>query len=1037
MPTQAEEIRAVLDKTPLFSYLEEPILESLVSKFEIISYDLGDTIIQSGDPGDSFYVIFNGRARVVGDGPGGEELTLITLSRGDFFGERALITGAPRSATIRASTDIVLARLSKEYFVGAIENDPEAKKFLEGHIEHEALHNFLRQFTILSSLNAKETKAWVEDMTEENFAPGDFIFHQGDEADKFYIILEGKAEVLKKEEGAEKAVTTLRGGDFFGELALLTRKPRAASIRTKDGLKALTLSKENFENLVTKSDSLKEKISSVIALYNLDVLPEEMPFDVRKSAPLPAMRLPAETAPAEEDPESDPFEFRARGRGLLGKWIKRLRYPWIEQYDETDCGAACLAMICRYYGKRISVTRLRDLANVSQQGATLLSVASAAEEIGFGTHAVNTTYEDLMGTAGPAIVHWAGFHYVVVYEIDEEGVTVADPGLGLIRIGRAEFTESWTGFALILRPTGRLNRAEESRPLLGRFFSLFLPYKALLGEVMACSLLVSLLGLAMPVFVQIMIDRAISGQDAGLLNTMLAAMVMVTILSLLISALRGYLMTLVSNRFEISSLSRLYRHILSTPMRFFNARKVGDILARFVENESINDLLNRKSLSILIDAMMVAISLAAMLYYSPFLTLITALFIPIFGGVSVGFSPLLRTMSRRQVAADAANDSFLVESLSGVGTLKAAGAEEATRSKWEALYAKSIRVRFRYAMANMSVETASQFLESLSGLVLLYFGASLAIRGEMTVGQLMAFYILANNVNEPIHQLVSIWNQVLDSLASTERVSDIYIIEPEEGPDSGDKIELSDVRGHIRFENVTFSYIEHEPPVLRNVSFEIQPGQNAALVGRSGSGKTTLVNLLLRFYTPQVGRILIDGHDIEDVSVDSLRKQVGAVLQENSLFGGSVRQNIALSRPEAPLSEVLDAARLASAHDFISHLPAHYDTDVGEWGSSLSGGQRQLVAIARTLFAKPAILVLDEAMSALDSESERAVQKNMTAISQNRTVLFVAHRVTAAQNSDLILVLDNGVIVEQGTHHELMDRRGLYYYLFSQSLAVN
>lgn len=1036
MPTQAEDLRAVLEKTPLFSYLDESILSGLISKFEIVSYQLGDTIIREGDPGDSFYVIFNGRARVLGTGPDGGELTLITLSRGDFFGERALVKGEPRSATIRAATDIVLAKLSKDYFLASVEKDPEAKKFLDNYIEHEALHNFLRQFTVLSALNAKETKAWIDEMAPETFGEGEYVFRQGDVPDKFYVVIEGKADVIKEGEGGGP-LASVRGGEFFGELALLTKRPRAASIRASEPLKVLTLSKEKFEELVQKSGSLQKELSNTVALYHLDSLPESLPFDVKKSASPPPVpdSLMAQASP-DGAAEVCPVRRRAAVR-LLGRFFKRVRYPWIEQFDVSDCGAACLAMICRYYGKKISVTRLRDMANVSQQGATLLSVAAAGDSLGFRTHALNTDYEDMMSLEGPVIVHWAGNHYVVLYEADEAEAIVADPGIGLIEMSREEFEEGWTGFALVLQPTERLSRVEESGGSLRRFFRHLAQERALVTGVLGVSFLIGMLGLAMPLFVHLVVDKVIAGRDVDLLRAMFTGMVGLTILGIFTMALRGYLMTLISNRFEMTSLSLLYRHILGAPMRFFNVRRLGDILVRFEENENLKDMLERRSFSILIDAVMVVLSLALMFYYSPLLTLIVVLFIPLFGGVSVGFSPLLRTMNRRQFAADVASDSFMVESIAGVSTLKASSAEAANRSRWEKLYARVLEVRFKNSMTGISVENASRLLESFSGLILLYFGALLVVEGNMTLGRLMAFYILANNVNEPIHKLVEMWERVQESLESAQRISDIYNVAPEEEPAEGRKPDLPAIKGHVRFENVTFSYDPPGEPTLRNVSFDIRPGQKIAIVGRSGSGKSTLVNMLLRFHSPQEGRILIDGHDIEEVSVESLRRQIGVVLQENTLFSGTIRENIALSRPQAPLDEVIDAARLATAHDFISQLPSDYDTDVGEWGAALSGGQRQLISIARALFVRPRVLVFDEAMSALDSESGRAVHRGMEAMARDRTLVFIAHRYAAAQFSDLILVLDRGVIVEQGGYHELMDRRGLYYYLCRQSAAVD
>lgn len=1038
-----EELRGLLLKSPLFTLMDEGLLDRILDKFEIYGYDLGATVINRGEPADSFYVIYSGKARVLGVTAEETEITLATLGKGDFFGERALLQEESRTATIRAASELVVAKLMKADFVALLETDTRIRDYLHEYLSHTAICNFLRQFSVFSALTAKEITLWLDQLHHEDFKAGEIVFNEGDPPEKFYIIVSGKVEVLKKVDGEEKVINVLREGQFFGELALLTKKPRAAGIRAKEDLKVVSMAKEKFEELVTKSDKLREKIYNIIALYNLDKVPEELDFKVKTQAepaapaPVPVKRPPT---PAEEGREiKEPFRPKPASliARLLKKQFKQLRYPWIEQYDETDCGAASLAMICKFYGKKVSVTRLRDLANVSTEGASLLSMARASEALGFTARAVKAAYETLMRIPLPSIIHWDGYHYIVLYEVNQDRAIVGDPGRGLLTIGREEFLQRWTGYALVLEPTPGLEGVEEARTTLRRFLDYVIPYRWLLFEVLLCSLLISVFGLATPVFTQLIVDNVVVHHNVTLLNTVLIGMIVITIFTIVSSGLRTYLMQHLSMKLEMAMLGNFYKHVVSLPMRFFSVRKVGDILARFEENDKIKELLTGTSISMFIDVLMIFVYISVMFFYSEKLAFIVLAFIPLFAALTLGFTPVFKRMSRTAFEKEAANQSFMVESVTGVSTIKANNAEFPNRWKWEELFAKTLRVRFKFAMVDLSADSVGTLLQTLSTVTLLFFGAHLVIKGEMSIGQLMAFNGLVGQVIEPINKLVGQWNEIQEALISVERLNDVFDVKVEERPEDETLVRMPAIKGHVKFENVSFAYSEADRMILKNVTFEVMPGKMVAIVGRSGSGKTTLINLLTRFYSPTGGRILVDSMDIQNVTVSSLRSQVGIVLQENYLFSGTIRDNITLGAPEKTFNAVVEAATLAAAHDFISAMPLGYKSDVGERGSSLSGGQRQRVAIARALIRDPRILIFDEATSALDNESEKAIQKNLSSITQDRTTFVIAHRLSTVQGADLIIVLDQGVIVEKGTHHELMERRGLYYYLTSMSIQVD
>jgi len=1040
----AQEIKQLLSKSPLFTLMEGAMLDQVVAKFEMVSYDLGQEVFSQGDPGDSFYVIYSGRARVLGQAPDGSPITLTTLSKGDFFGEKSLLQDEPRSATVRAAGELVLMRLLKVDFLAILESDERVTEYLNSFLSHTAIKNFLRQFSVFSALNAKEITTWLDHLRHESFKEGVFLFNEGDEPDKFYIIVSGQAEVVKATDGEQNVIATLGEGEFFGELALLSQQKRAAGIKAKTDLSVVTMGKEDFEQLVAKSDKLREKIYNVIALYNLDKMPADMKFKVKDRADLtaatpPAMPavLPAKKTAGLPDQKKKKEPYQRKRKKLFQRVIPRKKYPWIEQYDETDCGAASLAMICKYYDKKVSVVRMRDLANVSTEGATMMSVARAAEALGFTTRAVKGSWSTVGRSPLPAIIHWDGYHYVVLYEVRSDYAIIGDPGRGLLKIKKDEFVKRWTGFMLILEPTAAVGDIEEAHTTLNRFLGYILPYKWLLVEILLCSMMISIFGLATPIFTQLIVDNVVVHQNVTLLNTVLAGMLVITVFSILSGGLRTYLSEHLSMKLEMAMLSHFYRHVVSLPMKFFSMRKVGDVLARFEENNKIKELMASSSIGMFIDVVMVFVYLTVMFFYSAKLSFIVLIFIPLFAAVTIGFTPVFKRLSRDSFEKEARNQSFMVESISGVSTIKATSAEIYNRWKWEDLFAKALKVRFRFSLVDLSADSAAGLLQTLSTVVLLYFGAQAVMAGEMTIGQLMAFNGLVGQVIAPINTLVGQWNEIQEALISVERLNDVFDVKAEERVEDASLVQMPPIKGHVKFENVSFAYAESDRMILKNLNFEVMPGQMVAVVGRSGSGKTTLINLMQRFYAPQQGRILVDEIDIQNVSVNSLRRQVGIVLQENYLFSGTIRDNIALGAPDKPFNAVVEAATLAAAHDFISELPMGYKSDVGERGSSLSGGQRQRIAIARALINDPRILIFDEATSALDNESEKAIQKNLDSIARDRTTFVIAHRLSTIKEADRILVLDQGVIVESGTHEELITRRGLYYYLVSMSVELD
>lgn len=1006
-----QEVAALLRENPVFGLLDDEELLRVVKKLEPVRLSVGQTVFRAGEPGDSFYIVQSGRARVVGRQPGGEEMTVGLLSSGQSFGEQSLLNDSVRAYTVRAADDLTLLRLAKADFMALVAERRELKGLLQDYIADTSLRNFLKLCSVFAPLSPSEIREVLMCMSQASYAPGSLIVQEGDEGDAFYILKLGEARVEK--EG--RTLKVLRPGDGFGELALLTGAPRAANVIASETCTVFRLDKADFDRIVAKMPKMGQAFVQLASGYSAEAL--------RSDEPLPDMAV----AEFEVAPETA-MEAPVRGK-------RPRKFPALIQHSEMDCGAACLAMILRYHGKHVGINRLRNLVNVSQEGATLQSVADGAEALGFHARGLRADMEHLGQIPLPAVVHWEGYHYIVLVEVTADRITVADPAIGLRRLKPEEFKRGWTGFVLQLDPTSKLDGVVESTSTLGRYIPMLKPYKALLLEIFLASLILQLFGLAMPIFTQVVVDKVLVQQNAGMLNALLVGMLIISVFQTLTMLVREYLIVHTSRRIDLEMAVAFYRHALSLPMRFFEDRKVGDILMRFEENAKIRRLLTGKTLTAVLDLMMIVVYLGLMFVYSAKLAAVALAFIPLYVILTRIVSPMLTKLSREWFERGSQAQSQLVESISGIGTVKATATERQVRWRWEGAMVRAMNLHFRGSMTQVSAVSIATFIEVLNTTIILWFGARLVMAGELSVGQLMAFYALAFGITRAILSLVSLYDEFTEAKIAVERLNDVFETEPEEDPIKKPVVRLPRLRGHIKFENVTFRYPSRgNKNALQNVTLELLPGQSVALVGRSGAGKSTFANLLLRLHAPSEGKILVDGYDLQQASIASLRSQVGVVPQDVFLFSGSIRENIALGDPDAPMEEVVGAAMLAGAHEFISQLPLGYQTVIGERGQSLSGGQKQRVAIARALYKKPRILIFDEATSALDVESERAIQNNLDNILKDRTTLIIAHRLSTIRNADVIVVLDQGVVIETGNHQSLMEKKGLYYYLNSQQI---
>jgi subfamily B ATP-binding cassette protein HlyB/CyaB len=597
----------------------------------------------------------------------------------------------------------------------------------------------------------------------------------------------------------------------------------------------------------------------------------------------------------------------------------------------------------------------------------------------------------------------------------------------------ADFAQQWTGELMLI--TSRASLAGE----LARFdFSWFIPslvrHRKLLGEVLLISVFLQLFALVSPLFFQVVMDKVLVHRGTSTLDVLIVGLVFVMLFETGLTLLRSYVFSHTTSRIDVELGSRLYRHMLNLPLAWFESRRVGDSVARVRELENIRSFLTGSALTLVLDLMFSVLFIAVMLLYSVKLTLIVLLSLPLYVLLSVLVMPVLRARLEEKFARGAENQALLVESISGAQTVKAGALEPLFARKWDQQLAGYVAASFR----TQNLATASHEVVGLIGKLVsaavLWFGAHAVMAGELTVGMFVAFTMFANRVAQPIMRIAQMWTDFQQTGISVRRLGDILNTRSELPPHA--VAQLPPLKGRITLDNVSFRYRPEAPPVLQGVSLDLRPGEVVGIVGKSGSGKSTLTKLVQRLYSPEQGRVLVDGIDIGLIDAAQLRRQVGVVLQENLLFNRSVRENIAVADPAAPLEAVIQAAQLAGASEFISELPQGYDTVVGEQGTGLSGGQRQRIAIARALFTNPRILILDEATSALDYESEAILQRNMGAICKGRTVLIIAHRLTAVRHAHRIIAMERGRVAEMGSHEALLQQGGLYAHLWRLQTAA-
>ena len=1003
-----------LSSVEFFSVFSPAELEILATASESHHYDLGDTIFSTGDLVEGLCVIKAGRVRIFTEDHG-KEISQGIRKKGDIFAETAATREGPLDVSVRSSGRTEILLIPRAALMPVLKANPAAQRYIARYAAISSAGGMVnRLFDLKGKVSDEVLEEFILGIGIKRVSAGQVVLEQDSRDDhRLYVVHQGKVSLQRTEGGDEFNLASLEKGEIFGEKACLTRQEQQASVIAVTDVVLLVIPEQTVYQIFEHNPKLREVFEDRIQFLDRELLRQKKLAERRNR----------------------PLMFDLGTEAKRGERIIK-RFPLVPQAEEMDCGAACLAMICKYNKIPMSLGKLRELANVTTEGATMDSLARVGESLGFSTRGVQCTYQSLLGFELPFIAHWEGYHYIIVYGISKSHVWIADPGPGFRKLTVEEFERGWGGTCLLFTPGEQLAPTIAERSPWFRFARYLKPYKKILGHLFLATFIIQMLGVVPPLITQNILDQVIVHKDVPLLNLLIVGLVITTVFSQLTATLRAFLSNYLVRSMDFTMMSMFFKHAMSLPISFFAKRKTGDIFARFQENRTIRAFLTESTVTTILNLLMVFIYFTILFFYNVKLTLLLIAFVVPILLLTVLVTPKLKQYARETFTASTEAEAILMETLGGAETVKGMGIERSMRLKWEAKYSHSLNVQYRAQQFGILVGLGSQLLNAATTIVILWTGANLVLANELSIGQLIAFNALMGSVLTPLMGLVGLWNQVHEAGVAMERLGDVLDMEPEQKPeDMSSRVLLPDLQGDITFENVYFRYGGNETNyVLENISFDIKAGEMVAIVGLSGSGKTTLAKMMVGFYEPTEGKISVDGYDLSLIDREYYRAQIGYVMQSNLLFSGTISDNIAAGEENPDRRRIMEVSQLADAHGFIANMPLGYETVVGERGMGLSGGQMQRLCIARALYHDPRLIIFDEATSALDSQSEGNILNNMQRIISGRTAIVIAHRLSTIMHADKILVLYDGAIVEQGKHQELVDRKGMYYQLVSKQI---
>lgn len=967
-----------------FKQCAPDIKQFIAANAQLVRGSIGQTLLRAEGKSNFVYLLVEGKVRVVGqDSRTGEIETIELCAPGSCIGWVAVLRG--RSCeTALCSSDVITIRLEKEIVSTVFAKSKEARLFWSAYAANaelfEATSSFIKQHP-----DCQISTTAIIDRCRNSY--------------RVCVASQANAKILDQEDYLWYVSGGVKHGQVTNQLAELIEANKAYRVI---GVKLTSL------RAALRGDAVEEDEARVVSLFD----------QIRELDQAGLAVIEDDFEPEYIESEDKVSVVYRKGKGPV------------------EGSAACLRMLCETLGvplKREMVLRILRDQTARFDGITLPLAGAICETLGLRTQITECRHDQIHKLELPALF-LLDQELVLLSSATETTCEIAVPSKGIADIPVGDLPQSSSEKLEILLLT-KTDQTPEDNFSLKWFLPSLGKYRVVLTEVLLSSLFVQLFGLANPLLIQQIIDRVIINNSPSALGTLGSLLILFTLIEVVLQSIRTFLFVDTTNRIDIALGSKVIDHMLKLPLKFFDKRPVGELSSRIGELENIRKFLTGTALTAVIDAVFALLYVFVMLVYSWQLTLVTIAVIPALIGVTYYFSPIVRRQIQAKSVAAAKTQSHLVEVLSGIQTVKSQGIELRTRWKWQDLYVDYVADGFNNTVVGTANSSISTFINKGSSLIVVWMGAALVLEGNLTMGGLIAFRMIAGYVTSPVLRLSQIWQNFQEINLSMERLGDILNHPQETGPDELKKPTVPALSGEIEYQDIWFRYNPSGEFLLKGMNLRIPAGSFVAIVGLSGSGKSTATKLLPRLYEPERGKVLVDGMDIAKLELYSLRKQIGIVPQDTLLFDGSILDNIVLTNPTASQEEIDEAIEISCAGDFIETLPAKYDTKVGERGSNLSGGQRQRIAIARTILQKPSVLLMDEATSALDYQTERRVSENLMAKLKGRTVLYVTHRLSSIVNADMIVLMGAGEVVEVGSHENLLLKKGAYYSLFTQQAA--
>jgi ATP-binding cassette subfamily B protein len=1023
---------AVVRALPFMAVLPPAVRNLVLAGFEERTYRFGETVVTPED--GAFVVVVEGEVRAITDGPDGSEVSLGLLGPGETSGERALVEEHPPAVTLRAASSAVrVLRLERAVALALARAHPEAAAGFSAQARAKRIGAFLRLDATFAQLDPNGLELLVTRGRDIDAHAGDVVVREGERTDHWWIVQSGRLVEHSGEGPARREVRFLRAGDVFGEIGALRGSLRLATVTAASDCTLLELDGAVLGELGALDHAFAARLEERAQLHLSRIAVR--PLDFGGGDVLSAIRQRPPPAPPSEDDRIAAGVQVADAPAPAEPWVAPRRFPFVRQIDFTDCGAAALAMVCRAFGRPVSLTFIRRAAGTGQDGTSLRGIMRAAEEVGLDGRALKASKDRLDGLPLPAILHWEGNHWVVLYAVEGDRVRIADPARGLRRITDAEVQEKWSGWCATFSATPRLADAPVEHLELSWLSPFVRPLRVKLALATLIAIVATGLQLLAPVLTQSVVHAAAERHSTRV--SLLVGVIVASLLAgLALSLFQRRMLARAAVRLDGDALDFVSGRLLDLPLSYFEARRTADIERRLNGLRQVRSLLVQGTVGGIAAVIQLVATLAIMLAYSPVLGAVFLATAPVYAGLMRYSSRRLRPTFDSLEEAYSRHAAKQLDAIQGIEAAKSAGAEEGLRRGIQQEFVRLADRVFHGDWVLMFYGAGVQIAGFLLFVLFLWVGALLVANGKLSIGQLVAINSLVLLANAPIALLLGLWDQLQQCSVLLQRLQDVLEAEPEQRRDELVPRNVRRLSGRITLRQVKLTYPDApDHPALDDVSLVLEPGSTLGLVGRSGSGKSTLVRCLAGLALPSSGSVLYDEVDMRELDWRQLRRRIGVVLQAPYLFDDTVASNIALGEETPDPMLVRRAAEIADAAGFIEALALGYETKVGDSGLRLSGGQAQRVCIARALYHDPPVLLFDEATSALDTESESAVKRNLDRVLEQRTAVIVAHRLSTIRDADTIGVLEQGRLVEHGTHDELLAREGLYHHLHASQIA--